>query len=85
MVPIIGLDNSDMNGREGAEWNAGVLGGAGAFTATQPERLVKAIAGELGIQDCRFWLSDCESSAKITQTAVLSIGSWSSSTLNPRS
>lgn len=30
---------------------SGTLGGAGTFTATQPPRLVKAIAGELGIQD----------------------------------
>ena len=51
MVPIIGLDNAE--GSSGGHQNAGLLGGAGAFTATQPERLVKAIAGELSIQDCK--------------------------------
>ena len=51
MVPIIGLDN--VEGSSGGQQNAGFLGGAGAFTATQPERLVKAIAGELNIQDCK--------------------------------
>ena len=56
MVPVIGLDNADVSGKEAVGWGAGVLGGsgAGAFAATQPERLVKAIAGELGIQDCRL-------------------------------
>ena len=54
MVPVIGLDNSDMSGgNEATGWKAGVLGGVGTFTATQPERLVKAIAGEMGIADCR--------------------------------
>ena len=47
MVPIIGLDDSSISG----ESQPIVLGGAGTFTTTQPPRLVKAIAGELGIQD----------------------------------
>jgi aminopeptidase I len=51
MVPIIGLDNSDV-GADG-EWKASILGGEGAFTATQPERLVKAISREIGITDCK--------------------------------
>ena len=51
MVPIIGLDNEA--GSSGSHANVSLLGGAGAFTATQPERLVKAIAGELNIQDCK--------------------------------
>lgn len=51
MVPIIGLDNE--GGSSGSHGNASLLGGAGAFTATQPERLVKAIAGELNIRDCK--------------------------------
>ena len=51
MVPIIGLSNEE--GSSGGHPNAGLLGGAGAFTATQPERLVKAIARELSIQDCK--------------------------------
>ncbi len=55
MVPIIGLDNTDLNGeRREQESTSSVLGGAGTFTATQPERLVKAIAGELNIQDCNY-------------------------------
>jgi aminopeptidase I len=60
MVPIIGLDNSDFSGasvdKEG-EWKASVLGGESAFVATQPERLVKAISGELGITDCKLTLN----------------------------
>ncbi len=54
MVPIIGLDNSDIleagtnNSHKGS-----ILGGAGTFTATQPTRLVKAVAAELNIQDCK--------------------------------
>ncbi|KAI4961396.1 hypothetical protein J4E86_000424 [Alternaria arbusti] len=54
MVPIIGLDNSDIgsSSEHGEEnWKASVLGGEGAFAATQPERLVKAISSELGITD----------------------------------
>lgn len=56
MVPIIGLDNSDFGGSsiDEPEWKASVLGGPGAFAATQPERLVKAISGELGITDCKL-------------------------------
>lgn len=53
MVPIIGLDNADsQNSSSDQRQNPSVLGGAGTFTATQPERLVKAIAGEMNIQDC---------------------------------
>jgi aminopeptidase I len=59
MVPIIGLDNSGFGSsskeNEG-DWKASVLGGEGSFAATQPERLVKAIAGEMGITDCTFIL-----------------------------
>jgi aminopeptidase I len=55
MVPIIGLDNSDVGAaKEGDEWKASLLGGEGAFTATQPERLVKTISKEIGITDCMF-------------------------------
>ena len=57
MVPIIGLDNSDLGAastaNNEAEWKASPLGGEGAFAATQPERLVKAISSELGITDCK--------------------------------
>jgi aminopeptidase I len=50
MVPIIGLDNTDVSSEE-ATFKSSVLGGAGSFASTQPERLVKAIAGELSISD----------------------------------
>jgi len=52
MVPIIGLDNSDLsNTSDDESWKPSLLGGSGSFTSTQPERLVKAIAGELNITD----------------------------------
>ncbi|KAI4100327.1 MAG: hypothetical protein L6R37_005546 [Teloschistes peruensis] len=52
MVPIIGLDNSDISGKTTEDIPAtSRLGGIGAFTSTQPERLVKAIAGEMNISD----------------------------------
>ena len=56
MVPIIGLDSADRDDDSEdnhQRQNISVLGGAGTFTATQPERLVKAIAGEMNIQDCK--------------------------------
>jgi len=53
MVPIIGLDSADMDGAASEDnRKLSALGGAGTFTSTQPERLVKAIAGEMNIQDC---------------------------------
>ncbi|KAJ4986513.1 aspartyl aminopeptidase [Stagonosporopsis vannaccii] len=55
MVPIIGLDNSDLGATSTStdepEWKPSPLGGEGAFTATQPEKLVRAISSELGITD----------------------------------
>jgi aminopeptidase I len=48
-VPIIGLDNSDIHAEE--EFKNLTLGGEGTFAATQPPKLVRAIAGELSIQD----------------------------------
>lgn len=52
MVPIIGLDNGDISGQMSAgEFKSTVLGGQGTFASTQPPRLVKAIAGELNLQD----------------------------------
>ncbi|KAH8732067.1 aminopeptidase I zinc metalloprotease-domain-containing protein [Phaeosphaeriaceae sp. PMI808] len=53
MVPIVGLDNSDLGAasNDDAEWKASILGGLGTFAATQPERLVKAISNEMGITD----------------------------------
>ena len=58
MVPIIGLDYADSkDDLSQKRQNANLLGGAGTFTATQPERLVKAIAGEMNIQDCKRFCS----------------------------
>lgn len=57
MVPIIGLDNSDLSGATDENWKPACLGGEGAFASTQPERLVKAISGELGIKDCKSLLN----------------------------
>lgn len=55
MVPIIGLDNTDFGASStssaDADWKPSPLSGEGAFVATQPERLVKAISSELGITD----------------------------------
>ncbi|TVY13395.1 Vacuolar aminopeptidase 1 [Lachnellula arida] len=49
-VPIIGLDNSDIHSADD-EFKNLTLGGEGTFAATQPPKLVRAIAGELSIQD----------------------------------
>ncbi|MCJ1398859.1 hypothetical protein MMC11_002060 [Xylographa trunciseda] len=53
MVPIVGLDNTDIGEKKDLqeEGRASILGGAGTFVSTQPARLVKAIAGEMGIQN----------------------------------
>ncbi|KAL9124891.1 MAG: hypothetical protein Q9217_005828 [Psora testacea] len=51
MVPIIGLDFPGTSEYSQEQGRPSVLGGAGTFAATQPPRLVKAIAGELDIQD----------------------------------
>ena len=54
MVPIIGLDNANSDDQPSDKQRSlSFVGGAGTFTATQPERLVKAIAGEMNIQDCK--------------------------------
>ena len=47
MVPIIGLDNSEIRGAQTSAMNIP----AGTFAATQPERLVKTIGGALGVED----------------------------------
>ncbi|KAF2140137.1 uncharacterized protein K452DRAFT_230852 [Aplosporella prunicola CBS 121167] len=49
MVPIIGLDNSDISGSSEENWKPSLLGGEGSFTSTQPQRLVRAISKELDI------------------------------------
>lgn len=48
-VPIMGLDNSDIHSSE--EFKNLTLGGKGTFAATQPPKLIRAIASELSIQD----------------------------------
>jgi len=50
MVPIIGLDNSDVDTAT-EEFKNFTIGSQGTFAATQPPKLVRAIAGELSIQD----------------------------------
>lgn len=53
LVPVIGLDNSDLDGKQTEELKPNLLGaGNGKFVSTQPQRLVKSIARELGIEDC---------------------------------
>ncbi|KAJ5689364.1 Vacuolar aminopeptidase 1 [Penicillium macrosclerotiorum] len=49
MVPIIGIDNSDLF--ETAETKESTDIPAGTFAATQPEKLVKVISKELGLTD----------------------------------
>jgi aminopeptidase I len=48
MIPIIGLDNSDISG---SSTQASRKIPAGTFAATQPERLVRAIAGKMSIEE----------------------------------
>ena len=84
MVPIIGLDNSDISQSKADEEQKPTIG---IFTTTQPPGLVKAIAGEMGIQNCTFALLDIVYYKVLirSQIAVLSIGSSRFSTLNRRS
>lgn len=49
MVPIIGVDNSDLSSTADTSTNTDIK--AGTFAATQPEGLVHAIAGHMGIED----------------------------------
>lgn len=55
MVPVIGLDNSDISGTTNdslkTETYSGNYAGERSFINTQPDRLVKAIAKELDITD----------------------------------
>ena len=48
MVPIVGLDNSDISG---SSTQAARKIPAGTFAATQPERLVRAIAGKMDVEE----------------------------------
>lgn len=49
MVPIIGVDNSDLSSTADTSTNTDIK--AGTFAATQPEGLVHAIAGHMEIED----------------------------------
>ena len=50
MVPIIGLDNTDIFDSTRSSASSSEIQ-AGTFAATQPERLVRAIAREIGVED----------------------------------
>jgi aminopeptidase I len=82
MVPIVGLDNSDI---QGGETKAESHMPAGTFAATQPERLVRAIAGELSIQDCTpsFPPIILPNHTNIPQTPKSCNGNSNSTTSNP--
>jgi len=55
MVPIIGLDDTNVYSSEEVEMNKpSILGGEGSFSSKQPPRLVKAIAAKLGVKDCKL-------------------------------
>lgn len=49
MVPIIGIDNSDLFEKSEKSETSDIK--TGTFAATQPEKLVKAISSELGVTD----------------------------------
>lgn len=84
MVPIIGLDSAESrNGASQEQQISSVLGGAGTFTATQPERLVKAIAGEMNIQDCESLQIPTLRKTNNAQTVQSSTGSSNFSIPNP--
>jgi aminopeptidase I len=51
MVPIIGLDNSDLHSADATTAAEKPLGGQGSFASTQPPKLVKAISKVLEIDD----------------------------------
>ncbi|KAK0719905.1 peptidase M18 [Lasiosphaeris hirsuta] len=52
-VPIIGLDNTDLYPSADTANTSppAPLGGIGSFTSTQPPKLVKLIAGQIGVSD----------------------------------
>lgn len=49
MVPIIGIDNSDLFGQSSSSTSDDIK--PGTFASTQPEKLVKIIAKQLGVTD----------------------------------
>ncbi|KAJ8604377.1 hypothetical protein MRB53_041821 [Persea americana] len=53
-VPIIGLEDHNVTVKKNDGYDGpSVLGGEGTFAATQPPRLLKAVASELGIKECQ--------------------------------
>ena len=54
MVPIIGLEDTDSEALNSEDETKTRQEKEGAFAATQPKRLVKLIASELGIEDCEI-------------------------------
>jgi aminopeptidase I len=50
MVPVVGVDNSDLFGESSSSQTRSTIPD-GTFAATQPEKLVKVISKELGITD----------------------------------
>lgn len=49
MVPIVGVDNSDLFAQSSGDASSGI--NPGTFAATQPEKLVKIISKEIGVTD----------------------------------
>lgn len=87
MVPIVGIDNSDLGSpaqtSEDGSFKSTILSER-TFAATQPERLVKAISEELGVRDCKTPEASSHELANANQIPQSSTGSLSSSTSSPR-
>lgn len=55
MVPIIGIDNGDLDEKDEKEVETKLIAGSkGKFADTQPESLIKAVAGEIRVKNCKF-------------------------------
>lgn len=52
MIPIIGIDNSDLVEKREEMQPPMLRGASGIFATTQPERLVRAISKDIGVADC---------------------------------
>lgn len=51
MVPLVGIDNSDLFESTDSDWSTVPSVTPGSFASTQPEKLVRAIARQLGVSD----------------------------------
>lgn len=51
MVPLVGIDNSDLFETTDSDWSTVPSVTPGTFAATQPEKLVRVIARQLGVTD----------------------------------